>query len=246
MTAMPASDHFALSLRRLSGAGYEQRAEKRFGDDTRRPDFRVLGLIAGFHVAALVAAVSTGTIELDLAPVPLETFSVAEPVKAAAPPEPEIVEIVVAELPPPSLVVAPPPIVRTPPRPSPVRAVSVTLPPEPVAVAVPVPAASATPAPPAPPAPVTPPDFSAAQLNNPAPKTPYLSRRYREEGTVMLRVLVTPEGTADTVELKTSSGFSRLDKAALKTVAKWRFVPARQAGEPVAAWVLVPVSFAAG
>ena len=36
----------------------------------------------------------------------------------------------------------------------------------------------------------------------------------------MLRVLVTPEGTADTVELKTSSGFSRLDKAALKTVAK--------------------------
>jgi protein TonB len=35
----------------------------------------------------------------------------------------------------------------------------------------------------------------------------------------------------------------RLDEAALVTVKKWRFVPARRGGEAVSAWVVVPIAF---
>jgi protein TonB len=117
----------------------------------------------------------------------------------------------------------------------------------PVQVALPIPAAPAPPAPrPAPAAPVTPPDFSAGQLANPGPSYPYLSRKAREEGVVTLRVLVSAEGRAKQLSVERSSGFERLDEEALKTVRRWRFLPARRAGEAVEAWVLVPVTFALG
>ena len=60
---------------------------------------------------------------------------------------------------------------------------------------------------------------------------------------MILRVLVTSSGTAEAVELNTSSGSSRLDQAAIETIKHWRFVPARQGDQPVAAWVLVPITF---
>jgi protein TonB len=59
----------------------------------------------------------------------------------------------------------------------------------------------------------------------------------------MLRVLVNAKGTADTVELRSSSGSNRLDEAALESVKHWRFVPARQGDQPVSAWVLIPITF---
>src|SRR3546814_11284580 len=94
-----------------------------------------------------------------------------------------------------------------------------------------------------PPAPITPPDFNADYLNNPAPRYPVESRRLREQGTVAIKVLVGPEGTVQELKLAESSGHSRLDKAALSAVRKWRFAPAKQAGKPVAAWVNVPIPF---
>jgi protein TonB len=45
------------------------------------------------------------------------------------------------------------------------------------------------------------------------------------------------------VEIRTSSGVERLDRAALDAVRRWRFVPARQGDTPVDAWVLVPIRF---
>lgn len=59
----------------------------------------------------------------------------------------------------------------------------------------------------------------------------------------MLRVFVTDTGVPATVQLKSSSGFSRLDGVALETVKRWKFVPARRGEQPVAAWVIVPISF---
>jgi len=120
--------------------------------------------------------------------------------------------------------------------------------PEPaLAPAPPLPAPVAAVPPPAPaPAivlPVVPPSFSASYLENPAPVYPPLSRRVGEQGKVMLRVLVSAKGTADTVELRASSGSSRLDDAALESVKHWRFVPARQGDQPVPAWVLIPITF---
>lgn len=90
---------------------------------------------------------------------------------------------------------------------------------------------------------LVPPIFNASYLANPAPRYPFASRRLGEKGRVVLRVHVSVNGRAEQVEIKTSSGFEQLDRAALDAVAVWRFVPARRGEEPVAAWVLVPISF---
>lgn len=104
-------------------------------------------------------------------------------------------------------------------------------------------AAPAPPADPGPPPPLVPPSFNADYLHNPAPRYPPVARRMNEQGRVVLRVLVNADGFAERVELRTSSGSSRLDQSALETVRTWKFVPARQGTSPVAAWVLVPISF---
>ncbi|MBI1754069.1 MAG: energy transducer TonB [Acidobacteria bacterium] len=87
------------------------------------------------------------------------------------------------------------------------------------------------------------PRFDAAYLQNPEPAYPPLSKRFGEEGKVILRVLVNPEGQPEQVEVRQSSGHTRLDQAALGTVKRWRFTPARRGAERLAAWVLVPLSF---
>lgn len=100
-------------------------------------------------------------------------------------------------------------------------------------------AAEMTPAP----APVSAARFDADTLKNPAPAYPALSRRLGEEGKVVLRVQVTPQGTADEVEIRTSSGSQRLDEAARSTVRQWKFIPARRGDTPIQSWVLVPIIF---
>lgn len=106
---------------------------------------------------------------------------------------------------------------------------------------------TAPPAPPAPPVPaeaaLTPPSFVAAYLDNPPPQYPRLSRQLKESGRVLLRVRVDAAGRSEQLELRRSSGFDRLDQAALEAVRQWRFVPARQGGQAVAAWVIVPINF---
>jgi protein TonB len=87
------------------------------------------------------------------------------------------------------------------------------------------------------------PSFNAAYLDNPAPKYPSVSRRLGEQGLVLLRVQVTADGAAESVELQTGSGSSRLDQAALEAVKKWRFVPAKRGEQSVSASVVVPVRF---
>lgn len=85
--------------------------------------------------------------------------------------------------------------------------------------------------------------FDADYLSNPKPPYPAASRRLSEVGTVYLRVQVSAEGAALTVELKKTSGFARLDQSALETVARWRFTPARRGSVPVNSWVVVPIVF---
>lgn len=89
----------------------------------------------------------------------------------------------------------------------------------------------------------TAPRFDAAYLNNPAPVYPPLSRRAGEEGRVVLKVYVEPTGTPGTLQIQTSSGHDRLDRAALAAVSRWRFIAAKRGGDPVGAWVLVPIVF---
>ena len=85
--------------------------------------------------------------------------------------------------------------------------------------------------------------FDADYLHNPAPAYPSQSRRLKEEGTVLLLVRVSAQGTPLSVEVRNSSGFERLDEAGLQAVRQWRFVPAKRGNENVAASVLVPIQF---
>lgn len=87
------------------------------------------------------------------------------------------------------------------------------------------------------------PKFDADYLNNPTPKYPPVSRRAGEEGKVMLRVFVDASGAPTQVEINHTSGFERLDKAAVAAVSHWKFIAAQQAGQAVGAWVLVPIIF---
>lgn len=122
--------------------------------------------------------------------------------------------------------------------PAPVQAATPTA--APTAVAAPAaPAVNAAPAP----EPVVGPRFDAAYLDNPKPTYPLFARRNGLEGRVLLRVLVTAEGTAEEVHIAQSSGAAILDKAARDAVLRWRFTPARQGSKAVADWVQVPIVF---
>jgi len=90
---------------------------------------------------------------------------------------------------------------------------------------------------------VTPALFDAAYLSNPAPVYPPLARRMGEQGNVLLSVYVDENGQPQTVDLKKSSGYTRLDSAAKEAVRKWRFAAARQGEKMIASWVQVPVKF---
>jgi protein TonB len=85
--------------------------------------------------------------------------------------------------------------------------------------------------------------YSASYLENPTPAYPLMSRRLGEQGTVLLRVFVTARGEPGTVELKTSCGYPRLDRLALDTVKRWKFVPAKRGDRAVDEWVVVPIRF---
>ena len=128
--------------------------------------------------------------------------------------------------------------------------------PEAPAVAAPPPAPAPAPAPVAPSgppvsaAPLAPsaprvvlPSSDADYLNNPKPAYPALSRRLGEQGRVTVRVLIGTDGSAQKAEIRQSSGFERLDQAALATVLKWRYVPGRRDGVPEAMWFNVPLNF---
>lgn len=91
--------------------------------------------------------------------------------------------------------------------------------------------------------PVSAPRFDADYLSNPAPDYPAASRAMGEQGRVLLRVLVSAAGDAVEVHLRTSSGFDRLDSAAMEAVRRWRFLPARQGEQAVSASVIVPIVF---
>jgi protein TonB len=111
--------------------------------------------------------------------------------------------------------------------------------PEPVIVEEPPP----PPPPAAAPVPIIPPNFVAAYLDNPAPAYPASSKRLGETGTVLLRVVVDENGRPESINVTTSSGFERLDRAAIDAVRRWKFVPAKQGDRPVKAAVLVPLEF---
>ena len=100
-------------------------------------------------------------------------------------------------------------------------------------------APSATPAPPK----VTQPSTDANYLNNARPQYPPMSKRLNEQGKVVVRALIGVNGAALQASIKSSSGFDRLDQAALATVLKWHYVPGKRGGVAEAMWFDIPVNW---
>lgn len=216
-------------------------------------NWRHLAGVAGLHCAALIALLGheprVEAVEMPHALMVSLLTALPEPAPALARPEPPPAAIkrqtptptpalavpaktaaIPAALPEPESPPAPP-VVEEVAKPAPV------LQPQPVAaVSAPVRAAPA-------PVAVQPPSFDADYLHNPSPAYPPMSRRLREQGRVLLRVFVRADGLPEQIELRDSSGYPRLDAAALESVRRWRFAPARQGDKAVDDWVLVPFSF---
>jgi protein TonB len=83
----------------------------------------------------------------------------------------------------------------------------------------------------------------ADYLNNPKPNYPRISKRMSEQGEVRLKVQISAEGNVLNVALAKSSGFERLDEAAISSVKTWKFKPAKQGDAAIASWVEVPIKF---
>lgn len=115
-------------------------------------------------------------------------------------------------------------------------------PPAPFVPEVPV-AAVATPLPPAPPAKVVLPSSMGDYLNNPKPNYPPMSKRLGEQGGVGVRIFVGADGLPQKRELLKTSGFERLDQAALDVVMRWTFVPGKRGGVPEAMWMATTIKF---
>lgn len=114
-------------------------------------------------------------------------------------------------------------------------------PPAPVAA----PPAPAQPAPqPLPPEPVMlSGDLSVSCPERSPPDYPMLAKRMNEQGKVVLRVELGEDGRIANVAVKTSSGYQRLDNAALNAVKTWRCKPVIRNGAAVSAVALQPFSF---
>lgn len=79
--------------------------------------------------------------------------------------------------------------------------------------------------------------------DNPKPEYPDIALRRGWEGLVLLQVDVTKDGTVERVDIETSSGFTALDRAAVKAVRRWKFVPTLSGGVPVDGSAVVPIDF---
>jgi protein TonB len=218
-----------------------------------RRNAAIAGGVVLFHVAAIWALQSGLLRHAAEVIVPVQILSqlITPPAPKVEPPPPPP-----PKLKPPEPVKQPEPPRRTalPPAPQPVAAPN--LPPAPNAptgmvepqppappIAAPVAVAPAAPAPPPVPARVELPSSNADYLQNPKPVYPPISKRLGEQGKVVVKVLIGADGSAQDAQLKKSSGFDRLDRIALETVRKWRYVPGKRGGVAEAMWFDVPIDF---
>jgi len=80
-------------------------------------------------------------------------------------------------------------------------------------------------------------------LHNPPPEYPEDARLNRQQGMVLLLVDVSPDGAVLNVKLERSSGYRKLDEAALRVAKNWKFKPATMGGQTVRSQVEVPIRF---
>lgn len=169
-------------------------------------------------------------------------ITVVEMLRAPEPPPPEprkAPEPVVKQITAPTPIVAPPPIVAA--LPSPVRIATAPVPPP--DIVLPGPPAPASPAPAPAPGVENAGDISSKMISATPPRYPMEARRKREQGIVVLLVLLGLDGSVADISISKSSGFDSLDKAALHAVRRWRWSPTQRNGAPVMVRGLVEIPF---
>jgi protein TonB len=206
----------------------------------------------------LVMLVNSGMLEhvhkdIELPPVIIELIQPKKLEPPPPPPKPEPKKPEPPKPPKPEPVKPEPPKVveqrPEPPKPEPHK----SAPPAPEALPKPAPAPAPPPEAVAKPAPPPAPAPSAAKSSSGssaqyvgACEAPYptMSKRMNEKGTVVVKVLVKSDGTAGDVELKSSSGYPRLDQAWLEAIKTCRFTPSTGSdGKPIDEWFSAPHTF---
>ena len=189
----------------------------------------IFAIIVAFHVLLVLALMSSlGTIIVDRLP-PIIKAEIIEEVQKdeEPPPPPPTIETPPPYVPPPDFVIDVPQDVQAP-----SNAISVVNKPTPVAPPVVKSGIKKSP------------EIDPKFKRRFQPEYPPTSRRLGEEGSVVLQVLVGPDGSVQDGKVQTSSGFPRLDEAALKHALRaWRFTPGTEDGTPVATWHSVKVTF---
>jgi len=208
--------------------------------EPRRFDPRVMLLVILIQ-GALVTALATHRYSgaRTAAPPPLVVHSLDQ--TPPPQPEPEVERLPEPERPTPRIH-APKPLIELPVTTQPAIATT----PEPVPVtAAPAPVSTPSPAPaaPQPARPVSAGDLSASMLHAPPPRYPRESRRLREQGTVVLELLLATDGTVQDIRVLRSSGHRRLDDAARDAVRRWRWSPTTHNGVAVQVRGTVEIPF---
>ena len=76
-----------------------------------------------------------------------------------------------------------------------------------------------------------------------SPVYPRISQRRGEEGTVTLSIEVLANGQTGNISVTQSSGYRRLDEAALKAAHKTTYTPAKQFGRAIDSMIELPFEF---
>jgi len=218
------------------------RHERGFGYGVRRqPNLAGIGVTVAVHLALLAGLLHLGAQYVEHR---TERFVAVD--LRAAPPPPALPEAA----PPPSrddIVIEKPAIELS--RPTPVVVAIQPAPVQRPSIAVPQPAATQAAPPSVNPAPAPAPsivdasDLGTRMISGDPPRYPRESRRKREQGTVMLSVTLDTGGRVAEISVAQSSGYRRLDHAALEAVRRWRWAPAQRDGIAVMMRGVVPIPF---
>ncbi len=76
-----------------------------------------------------------------------------------------------------------------------------------------------------------------------SPRYPAKAQRLKQEGVVLIRVLISESGKREDIKIYAPSKHAMLNRAALKAVKKWTFEPYIKNGKAVRSWVEIPIEF---
>ncbi|MFJ5492953.1 TonB family protein [Pectobacterium carotovorum] len=77
----------------------------------------------------------------------------------------------------------------------------------------------------------------------PQPDYPRRAKRLQQEGNVLVRLVISPEGRLIRHDIARSSGYDALDQAAIDAVAQARCTPYRESGQAITVMTVQPVNF---